>query len=227
MMRALTVEVVSDVVCPWCRIGKAHLDAALAAWAVQQPERPVQVRWHPYFLAPDLPTGGVPYHDFMRRKFGSQAAVDALFARVLAAAPARLPAFRFDRIAQRPNTLAAHRLIDAAQQRRGNADAIVTALFEAFFVEGRDVGDLDTLAELAAAAGEDRNATRALLQSDAGVAEVRASAAALAGVGGVPLFVVAGGRPLAGAVPAEQLLAELVRAAARADAATSGRQGDQ
>lgn len=212
-MSALTVEVVSDVVCPWCRIGKAHLDAARAEWARQRPERPVRVRWHPFFLSGDLPVAGVPYRAFMNAKFGSAAAVDALFARLAAAAPATLPPFRFDRIRQRPNTLAAHRLIDAVQRRRGSADAVVDALFEAFFVAGRDLGDLATLADIAAAAGEDRASVLALLQSATGADAVQAAARSLAAMGGVPCFVVAGGPPLSGAVPPQRLLAELARAA--------------
>jgi predicted DsbA family dithiol-disulfide isomerase len=209
--RELTIDVVSDVVCPWCRVGKANLDAALAQWAGEQPARPVTVRWHPFFLSADIPPEGVPYHAFMAQKFGSAAVVEGLFAKVIAAGEPTGTAFRFDRIERRPNTLNAHRLIDHFQQQALPAHALAGSLFEAFFMDGQDIGDTAVLTRLAVAHGAPPEAIARYLASDEGADQVMTQATTVArqGIGGVPLFIVAGERALSGAVPAQMLLAAL------------------
>lgn len=111
----LRIDVVSDVVCPWCFIGKRHLDVALAGWRQNHPEVPVAITWQPYFLNPDTPEHGEPYRPFLERKFGGALAVDELQARVAAAGRRAGVEFAFDKIALRANTLRAHRLLHHAQ----------------------------------------------------------------------------------------------------------------
>lgn len=121
MNRALRIDVVSDVVCPWCFIGKRHLDVALAGWRQDHPEVPVAITWQPYFLNPDTPEHGEPYRPFLERKFGGAQAVDELQARVAAAGKRAGVDFAFEKIALRANTLRAHRLLHFAQVLAANA----------------------------------------------------------------------------------------------------------
>ena len=111
----LTVDVVSDVVCPWCFIGKRHLDAALELWREEQPACEVTVHWRPFFLNPDTPEAGEPYRPFLEKKFGGPEQVEELWQRVSAAGRSAGIAFAFEKIELRANTLNAHRLIHYAQ----------------------------------------------------------------------------------------------------------------
>src|SRR5215472_11710357 len=145
----LVVDVVSDVVCPWCYIGKRKLEAALATLRGREPRLESNVRWHPFQLNPDLPHAGIPRAAYLEAKFGGKARAAEIYSRVKAVGAEVGIAFDFDRIKQQPNTLDAHRLIAWAQER-GDADALVESLFRAYFIEGRFVGDRE---QLAAAAG--------------------------------------------------------------------------
>jgi predicted DsbA family dithiol-disulfide isomerase len=195
-----TIDVVSDVVCPWCFIGKRRLEAALALAGPDGAAQAYAVRWHPFELNPGLPRGGIDRRAYLESKFGGRARVEEVLARVRAAGATAGVAFALDRIARMPNTRDAHRLVDWAQGQR-EAGALVEGLFRAFFVEGRDIGDRGVLAAVAAAAGFDLRAARAALESDAGAGAVeRAERRALElGVGGVPFFVFGGRVALAGA----------------------------
>ena len=197
------IDVVSDVVCPWCFIGKRHLAAALA----QIDDLPdVVVRWHPFELNPDLPASGVPRRDYLERKFGGAERAAQIYARVHEAGRRGGIAFDFDAIERQPNTREAHRLI-AWAQANGDADALVERLFAAYFLEGRFIGDRDELARVAAEAGVDEAAARTWLASDIGRAEIaKAEERARAlGITGVPFFIFDGRVALSGAHPPDTL----------------------
>ncbi len=217
MLGAFTVDVVSDVVCPWCYIGKRRLEAALARLAEAHPELPVQVRWHPFQLNPDLPAAGISRQSYVETKFGGPRGAGEVYARVGRAGKTAGIDFAFDAIAQQPNTLDAHRLISWGQQRpEGNPDALVERLFQAFFLEGRPIGDHDELAQLAADAGYDQADARAFLASDEMVAVVADAdrRARELGVSGVPFFIFDGKTAVSGAQEPDALLEAIEQARA-------------
>ena len=144
---SLTIDVVSDVICPWCYIGKRRLEKALAILG-ENPE----VRWLPFQLNPDMPQGGMPRAEYRVAKFGSAERAKGLDARVAAEGAVEGIAFAFDRIERTPNTAAAHRLIELAQ-KHGAGTRVVDALFRAYFEEARDIGDDQVLQEIAQRCG--------------------------------------------------------------------------
>lgn len=188
---ALRIEIVSDFVCPYCWLGKKRLEAALRL----RPDLEAQMIWRPFELDPGVPEGGVPYLDFMRGIFGRTAEADArreqAWAGLAAAGREAGAEYRFHDIATRPNTLDAHRLMRWAQEE-GKGDAIAEALFAANFRDGRDIGDAETLAGIAGAAGMDANIVRGWLAGDDDKAEVQAEEDAFRrmGVTGVPTFIL-------------------------------------
>lgn len=190
--RVLNVDVVSDVVCPWCFIGKRRLATALANLAAEQPGLDLRVNWHPFQLNPDLPPEGVDRRSYLEDKFGGPARAAQIYDRVRAAGSTVDIPFAFDRIERQPNTLDAHRLISWAQAR-GAADDVVDRLFRAYFLDGRAIGDRGVLADIAGEAGLDREAVRAMLASDEGVDTIRALDRRVRelGVDGVPFFIFA------------------------------------
>lgn len=131
----LTIEIVSDVVCPWCFIGKRRLETALAMVRRDIPDFACQTIWRPFFLNPDTPPEGEPYLPFLVNKFGSREKVEELFERVREAGRAYGLDYAFEKIALRANTLKAHRLLHWAQAK-GNADALIERLFAAQFQRG-------------------------------------------------------------------------------------------
>jgi predicted DsbA family dithiol-disulfide isomerase len=209
----LTIDVVSDVVCPWCYIGKRKLEAALAQLHRAEPDLPVTLRWHPFQLNPDLPAAGIARADYLEAKFGGGARAAEIYARVRSVGEQVGIAFDFDRIVRQPNTLDAHRLIAWAQQR-GDADALVERLFHAYFVEGRFVGDRDELVAAAAASGLPEDEARKLIASDALRVEVDAEnrEAQEAGITGVPFFIFNGRTAVSGAHDPPTLLEAIAAA---------------
>jgi len=208
----LVIDVVSDVVCPWCFIGKRHLEAALAGL----PEAAgAIVRWHPFELNPDLPAEGVDRRDYLEAKFGGPQRAAEIYARVREAGARAGIAFDFDAIARQPNTRDAHRLVAWAQSR-GDADALVERLFRAYFLEGQFVGDRDTLAALASEAGIDGDAARGWLDSGVGADEIGAAEERVRalGISGVPFFIFDGKVGLSGAQPPETIRAAIAQARA-------------
>jgi predicted DsbA family dithiol-disulfide isomerase len=184
-----TIDVVSDVVCPWCYIGKRHLESAIAQLPADQ--RPV-VRWHPFQLNPDLPAEGIARRQYLEDKFGGPERATQIYERVRAAGRNAGLALDIDRIERQPNTLDAHRLIAWAQgSGAADTDALVEALFRAYFVEGRFIGDRAVLADIAGEAGLDAVAARAMLDSGEGTTEIADMDrhAREMGIGGVPFFV--------------------------------------
>lgn len=195
------LHIFSDPVCPWCYIGKANLDRALES----RPDHGLLVEWHPFQLNPDLPPGGVDRRDHMAAKFGGQMNVAKAYLTVVEAARAAGVEIDLEGMTDRqPNTMNAHRLIHWAGLE-GKQNAVVSALFRAFFRDGLDIGDAAILAELAAAAGMDRALTQRLLASDADLDDLRARDldARRKGVAAVPTFLLAGQYVLQGAQPVE------------------------
>ena len=209
----LSIDIVSDVVCPWCYVGKRRLEAALERRASDA--QPVNVRWHAFQLNPDIPPSGVDRRSYLERKFGGPERAQQIYARIKAAGDEVGIAFDFDRIVRQPNTIHAHQLIAWAQDLDLNAsDALIERLFRAYFVDGIDIGDIDALARLAGDAGFDATAARAWLASDAGRAAIDAEEqrARALGVTGVPFFVFNQRLAVSGAQPAEILLDAMAQA---------------
>ncbi|HVE50295.1 MAG TPA: DsbA family oxidoreductase [Casimicrobiaceae bacterium] len=202
-----TIDIVSDIVCPWCYIGKRNLEAALASL---DPDEFV-VRWHPFELNPDLPGAGIDRKQYLDAKFGARA--DDVYARVRDAGMAAGIAFDFERIARQPNTRQAHRLIAWAQATQ-DADALVERLFRAYFVEGRFIGDSEELVRIATDVGIDEESVRSWLASDLGRAEIgeAESRAQSLGITGVPFFIFDGRVALSGAHPPETIGETIARA---------------
>jgi predicted DsbA family dithiol-disulfide isomerase len=211
----LAVDVVSDVVCPWCYIGKRKLERALAEVRAREPGVGITVRWHPFELNPDLPVEGIARADYIEAKFGGGQRASEIYARVQAVGLTVGIAFDFERITRQPNTRAAHRLIAWAQQA-GDAEPLVELLFRAYFIEGRRLTDAGELAAIAQEAGFPRDAAQALLASERLRAEVDAEyrEAQDVGVTGVPFFIFNGRTAVSGAHDPPALIEAI--AAARA-----------
>jgi predicted DsbA family dithiol-disulfide isomerase len=211
---SLVVDVVSDIVCPWCFIGKRKLEAALADLGRTDPSLGVAIRWHPFQLNPDLPAEGIPRATYLAQKFGAARATD-VYARVQGVGESVGIPFRFDRIERQPNTLDGHRLVAWVQQH-GDASALVERLFAAYFIEGRFVGDRDELARIAAESGWAEPDVRAMLASDAmrQVVADECRESADVGIQGVPFFIFNGRTAVSGAHDPPMLLEAI--AAARA-----------
>ena len=207
----LNIEVISDAICPWCWVGKRRLERALEAVA---PEINATVTWRAFELNPDMPKAGLNRREYRSRKFGSWERSQALDAQVAAAATGDGLDFRHDRMERTPNTFDAHRLIWLAG-RDSRQDAVVEGLFSAYFHEGRDVGAVDALIAVGAAAGLDADRVSAMLASDEGANEVAAELDRAEGlrVSGVPTVVVNGGPLFSGAIRSELIEAHLREAA--------------
>jgi predicted DsbA family dithiol-disulfide isomerase len=207
----LHVDVISDAICPWCYIGKRRLEKAVAALGA-----PVELRWLPFQLNSQMPKEGVSRRDYRAKKFGSWERSRELDARLVAVGEAEGIRFAFERIERTPNTLDAHRLIGLAGER-GVQDPVVDALFRAYFTEGRDIGNRQTLLDVAAEAGLRRHQAEAMLSSDDGLQAIK-DADALArrlGVDGVPFFLVNGEITLSGARQPEAFLEAFRQAVAK------------
>lgn len=194
---SLTVDVISDVMCPWCYIGKRRLERVIAAVKGQHE---VQVHWHPFQLNPTMPKDGISRKEYRVRKFGSWERSLELDTKVIIVGRAEGIHFSFDKIGRTPNTVDAHRLIWLADQH-GCQDAVVEALFRAYFTEGRDIGNRQTLIDIASAAGLGRQISESMLASDEGI-DVISNARELSQrhlVTGVPFFIINNAITLSGA----------------------------
>ncbi len=207
LTQPLSIDIISDVVCPWCYIGKRRLEAALAQRA--EGEAQPAIRWLAFQLNPDIPAGGVDRRSYLEQKFGGPERAKQIYARINAAGDEVGIAFDFERIVRQPNTFDAHRLLAWAQDLEPQrSDLLVERLFRAYFIEGIDIGDVDALAALAGDSGFDAAAARAWLASDAGDTAVEAEErrARALGVSGVPFFVFNQRLAVSGAQPPEVLL---------------------
>jgi predicted DsbA family dithiol-disulfide isomerase len=203
------IDIVSDVICPWCYIGKRQLERALAT--LEREGLRFSVHWNPFQLNPDMPKEGRDRIAYRVQKFGSAERARELDERVGDAAANVGLSFRQDLMLRTPNTLDAHRLVWLAG-REGVQDAVVEALFVAYFTQGRDVGDHAVLADCAAQGGMDRAAVADFLAGDTAAQEMLAAdrAAREASVSGVPSFFLDGYSLFSGAMPAETM-AEALR----------------
>jgi predicted DsbA family dithiol-disulfide isomerase len=197
--RGLTIEIYSDVVCPWCYIGKRRLERAL-----DQLNGAVQARitWRPYQLNPTMPKDGMDRTTYLEAKFGSLDAFRQMEEHVLAAGAAERIPFAFEKVARTPNTFLAHRLMWHAEQK-GCQDAVVESLFRGYFTEGADIGSVPVLGQLAGRAGLDAAAVESFLHSEEGTTEVKVEEAAghRLGIRGVPYFVINDSISISGAQP--------------------------
>ena len=200
----IDIDIVSDAICPWCFVGKRRLEKALKSLG---PGHQVEIRWKPFQLNPAMPRDGMSRKEYRERKFGSARAVEELNRRMNAVGAEEGIPFALDKIQRTPNTFDAHRLLWLGG-RRGVQDAVAEGLFRAFFTEGRDVGDREVLADVAAAAGLDRKETLRFLGSGEGSSEVTAEEAKnrRLGVDAVPFFIVGGKYAIPGAQGPEVFL---------------------
>src|SRR6266851_6058175 len=182
----MRIDIVSDVICPWCFIGKRRLAAALA----QRPEVEAEILWHPFQLNPDMPPEGMTRERYIASKFGGSDHARRIYQTVTDVGAAVGIPFHFERITMTPNTRDAHRLIRYASGEAG-AELVVEALFNAYFIDGRNVGDRDALAEIAEGAGLERAAVTRYLESDEAAEDVLAEdmSARRIGINAVPCFI--------------------------------------
>jgi predicted DsbA family dithiol-disulfide isomerase len=212
------IDIVSDIVCPWCFIGKRRLEKALA----MKPDIPVELHWRPYFLNDWIPREGISREQYLTTKFGSVERYTHIAQRVAAAAREEGLTYAMDKIGRQPNTIDAHRLIRWAESI-GKAAEMKQTLMNLYFTEGADLTDRAVLADAAAAVGLDRAKVEAALASDEGIAQIEreAEAAKEAGIQGVPMFIFGGRFAVSGAQSPEYLAEAIERAAqtGNADAA--------
>jgi predicted DsbA family dithiol-disulfide isomerase len=210
MSATLAIDVISDVVCPWCYIGKRFLEQAIAL----KPEISVEVRFRPYFLNPWVPREGISREEYLITKFGSVERYNSNNNRVVEAAAAAGLVYHRDRIKRQPNTIDCHRLILWAGEA-GKAAAMKQRLMEIYFSEGGDLSQAEVLVGAAVDCGLDGEHVRALLasQQDVDAVEREAQSAKEAGIEGVPCFIIGGMIALSGAQPPEYLAAAIERAA--------------
>lgn len=192
----LTIEVVHDLVCPWCYLGVRRLLRTLR----RRPDLLFDLSWRAFLLNPDMPRGGMARPDYVVRKFGGEDRARRLYGSIADIGRAEGVAFRFDRIHRTPSSVDAHRLVRYAGLH-GCADAMVEALFATYFTDGQDIGDLRVLAGVAASCGLNEAAVRRYLAGEADTDSVYADnlRAHRLGINGVPCFVVAGRHAIAGA----------------------------
>ena len=209
------LDILSDPICPWCYIGKAQLDRALEAAA----DHPFEIEWHPFQLNPDMPEDGMDRRTYLETKFGGKENAVQVYSRIAEAAEAAGLAINYEGITRTPNTLNAHRLIHWAGIE-GRQTPVVAALFEAYFREGRDIGDVDVLSDVADSAGLDAAMIRELLRGEADKADIQArdAWAREKGVTGVPTFIVGQRHAVPGAQPPELWAKVIEEIAASEDA---------
>ena len=214
----LKIDIVSDVVCPWCYIGKRHVEQAISQWQTKHPDAAVNVRWHPFQLNPDLPLEGTDRKGYLEAKFGGPQRAKEIYARVAAAGRNAGLELNFDGILKQPNTLAAHALIAYSQTADdgAHADAVAERLFKAYFIDGEFIGDLEVLVAIAAECGLNLEATRAVLSERAALDQIAAQDvnARQQGITGVPFFIFNQKVALSGAQPPDVLLEAMEKSAA-------------
>jgi predicted DsbA family dithiol-disulfide isomerase len=201
-LKPLQIDIVSDVVCPWCYIGKRRIEKALAL----APEVPVAITWRPFFLNPWVPREGISRDEYLTTKFGSPEAYKNIAGRVVAAAAEEGLSYRPDLVRRQPNTVDCHRLIHWADAI-GKAAQMKQRLMELYFRDGGDLTDVDVLVQAAADGGLDGDEVRRRLATDEdeGLISAQAKEASDKGISGVPPFVFAQKYAVSGAQPADQL----------------------
>jgi len=195
---AIKLDIMSDPICPWCYIGKTHLDKALA----DHPDHPFAIEWHPFQLNPTMPREGMDRRDYLEHKFGGKDGAVRAYAPILENAQGAGLTIDFEGMKRTPNTLDAHRMIHWAGIESKQTQ-MVDALFAAYFVDARDIGNAEVLADIADGIGMDASLITRLLQSDADIEDIRARDAhsRQMGISSVPTFIVAGKHAVPGAQP--------------------------
>lgn len=193
----MRIDIFSDTICPWCYIGKKRFEKALT----QRTDLDLEIHWRAFQLNPDMPAEGMDRKQYVETKFGGPERAAQVYDRVAAAGSEEDIAFNFPGIVRTPNTVASHRLIRYAEDQPGGQDAIVDALFEAYFLRGEDIGDTEVLVAAAQAAGLDPEAVRDFLGTDQHDHSVRAEDvhARQLGIQGVPFFIIDGKYGVSGA----------------------------
>jgi predicted DsbA family dithiol-disulfide isomerase len=214
-LKPLQIDIVSDVVCPWCYIGKRRIESALAL----APDVPVAINWRPFFLNPWVPREGISREDYLTAKFGSVEAYKGIAGRVVDAANEEGLVYRPDLVKRQPNTIDCHRLIHWADAQ-GKAAAMKQRLMELYFRDGGDLTDTEVLVQAAADCGLDAGEVRRRLASDEDVALISAQAqeASDKGISGVPTFVFAQKYAVSGAQPADMLARAIRQVSAEVNA---------
>jgi predicted DsbA family dithiol-disulfide isomerase len=207
-----TIDIISDVVCPWCYIGKRHLEAALALPAAQA-LGPVQLRWLPFQLNPDLPDAGISRQQYIEDKFGGAKRAAEIYQRVSKAGQQAGLELNFAGIAQQPNTLRAHALISAAQ---ASYPDIKERLLQAYFIDNLFIGSVDVLVEIAVGLGMPAEEARSIVTDQALLDRIAAEDREIRqmGVSGVPFFIFNNKLSLSGAQPPETILSALLESRA-------------
>ncbi len=204
------IDVFQDTVCPWCYIGKRHMQLALAEWR----GTPASISYHPFFLNPDIPAEGYPFQQYMLAKGGGQMQLEDWFGAPRRAGAAVGITFNFEAITHAPNTLLSHRLI--ALTPPDQQATLIEALYAAYFTEGKNIGDLEVLLRVAESVSLPAQALRAALQNDLGRAEVLEAVqqAQQLGIRGVPFFVFNNTFAFSGAQPPQAFLQAMQQAEA-------------
>ncbi|CAN5352431.1 DsbA family oxidoreductase [soil metagenome] len=217
-IRPLQIDIVSDVVCPWCYIGKRRVENALAL----APDVPVAVNWRPFFLNPWIPREGISRDSYLETKFGSVDAYKGIAGRVVAAAGEEGLSYKPETVKRQPNTIDCHRLIHWAAAS-GKSGAVKQRLMELYFRDGGDLTQAETLVQAAVDCGLDGDEVRRRLATDEDVELISAQAkeASDNGISGVPTFVLAGKYAISGAQPAEQLARAIRQVSAEVNAAAA------
>jgi len=209
MTQTIKLDIMSDPICPWCYIGKAHLDRALES----ERDHPFAIEWHPFQLNPDMPAEGMDRRAYLEGKFGGKEGAVRAYAPVVEHAEKAGLKINFEAMQRTPNTLNAHRLIHWAGIE-GRQTAAVSALFKAYFVDARDIGDAEVLADIADGIEMDASVVTRLLATDEDMEDIRKRDAHSRemGINSVPTFIVGGRHAVPGAQPPElwkKVLAEL------------------
>lgn len=212
----MQLDVIFDTVCPWCYIGKRRLERAVA----MRPNCDVRIRWRPFMLNPDMPPSGIDRTAYLIKKFGSETRVRRVYGAIGEAGQSVAIDFAFDRIRRTPNSVASHRLIRRAADSI-DVSPLVERLFEAYFIDGADIGDVNVLVDIGVDFGLARAQLRDYLESDTDVAEVyeENARAHRLGINGVPAFAFEGNMMISGAQEPEVLVRVL-------DAAKAGKSAD-
>lgn len=219
MPKRIVLDVISDVVCPWCYLGKRRLEAALKL----RPDIESEIHWRPYLLNPQVPREGMARTDYLSRKFGSDERFRPAHERLTRLGKEEGVEFHFERIARQPNTLDAHRVIGWAEEA-GKASAVVEGIMRAFFTEGKDLTDNEVLIEIVGSNGLNADDVRRDLAGDRDLefTQKAAASAAEGGVSGVPFFIINSRFALAGAEVPEKLVAAFDQALTMEEAEAAG-----
>ena len=192
----IAIDIVSDTICPWCYVGKRRIERALAGFEADE----VRIRWHPFQLNPGMPPEGMDRAEYVAAKFGGTEAARAVYDRIREAGAEEGIAFAFERMPRTPNTFASHRVVHYAAGE-GLQNEAVEALFQAVFVDGRDIGDYETLVDIGAECGIDPVALAEYLAGAEEARDLRAEEerSRRKGVTGVPCFIIGGRYAVTGA----------------------------